>query len=86
MAKMRCPGMNPQYFKSEDIQEHACLECGEALEFWKDDVRLTCPTCGQINFNPNLGSTCLAWCKQAAQCVGNDDIYEWLKTHSGERR
>ena len=73
--------MNPKFFKLEDVKLHKCIECGAELEFWKDDVRLTCPECGQVNFNPNLGNTCLVWCKQAAECLGRDDINEWLKMH-----
>ena len=78
MSKMRCPGMDPAYFKPEDIKMHGCIECGNEIEFWKDDVRLTCSNCGQINYNPNLGTTCLTWCKEAARCVGSNDINEWL--------
>ncbi|MBC8184381.1 hypothetical protein H8E88_25075 [candidate division KSB1 bacterium] len=82
MAIKKCPGMDPAYFKPEDIQMHRCLECGQELEFWKDDVKLKCAHCGQNNFNPNLGNTCLVWCKEAAKCVGNDDINEWIEKHN----
>jgi predicted RNA-binding Zn-ribbon protein involved in translation (DUF1610 family) len=71
--------MDPAYFKIDDIQTRDCLECGEELEFWKDDVKLTCPKCGQVNFNPNIGNTCLSWCRKADECVGNTDIHEWLE-------
>ena len=81
MPKKRCPGMDPAYFKPDDIQLRKCLECGHELEFWKDDVRLVCPGCGHVNFNPNLGNTCLTWCKEAARCIGNDDITEWHEKH-----
>ncbi|MBN1352083.1 hypothetical protein JXJ21_21970 [candidate division KSB1 bacterium] len=81
MPNRQCPGMNPRFFKTEDVQLHPCIECGEKLEFWKDDVRLVCPNCSQVNFNPNLGKTCLVWCKGAAKCLGNTDITEWLALH-----
>lgn len=81
MTGRRCPGMDPGFFKPDDIQVKKCIHCGEELEFWKDDVRLECPACKQINFNPNIGKTCLVWCKKAAQCLGNNDITEWLKEY-----
>ena len=77
----KCPGMDPSFFKIEDIQNHNCIKCGNEIEFWKDDIRLNCPNCGQENFNPNLGNTCLVWCKEAAKCVGNEDINLWLAKH-----
>jgi len=79
MAIDRCPGMNPAFFKPEDIQIHKCIDCGEELEFWKDDVRLTCEKCGKVNYNPDLENTCLSWCKSATECLGGQDIREWLK-------
>ena len=85
MAKLRCPGMNPANFEPDDIKLHGCVECGEEIEFWKDDVRLDCPACGRANFNPDIGATCLAWCKSAVECVGNDDIKEWLKRYGDGR-
>ncbi len=82
MPTKKCPGMDPAFFKFEDIKIHNCLECQRKLEFWKDDVSITCPDCGHKNFNPNLGNTCLSWCKEAAKCVGNEDINDWLARHS----
>ena len=83
MAVKKCPGMDPAYFKPADFQLHHCLVCGQELEFWKDDVKLKCTHCGQENFNPNLGNTCLVWCKEAAKCLGNEDINEWLIKNKG---
>jgi hypothetical protein len=73
----KCPGMNPANWKIEDIAEIACIHCGKPIEFWKDDVRRTCPCCGETVFNPNIGKLCLVWCKNAAECIGNQDIIEW---------
>ena len=83
--KKRCPGMDPAFFKPEDIREQQCTGCGAGLEFWKDDVFLTCPSCGARNTNARVGHTCLAWCKDAASCVGSKDIEEWLRLHGGVR-
>jgi len=79
MTAHRCPGMNPAYFKPKDIKINKCVNCGKEIEFWKDDIRLKCRSCGHVNFNPNIGNTCLVYCKKAAECLGSDDIKEWLK-------
>jgi hypothetical protein len=77
--KKRCPGMDPAYFKVEDIRTHKCTACGTDLEFWKDDVFLVCPGCRTKNTNPRIQNTCLAWCKEASACLGSKDIDEWLR-------
>ena len=73
-----CPGMNPQNWKFDDIQEYSCIHCGkEVIEFWKGDVKRICPSCGKTMYSPNLGNICLSWCKKAEDCLGNMDINEW---------
>jgi len=76
--------MNPAFFKPDDIGAQACDGCGYAIEFWKDDVFLVCPKCGARNTNARLRNTCLAWCKEAAACIGNTEIDEWLRLHKGK--
>ena len=70
----KCPGMDPAFFKPEDIRDVVCRACGYEIEFWKDDVRLNCPKCGAVNDNPFIGNTCFAWCKEALQCRGVDTM------------
>jgi hypothetical protein len=77
--KNRCPGMDPANFKPEDIRNQECTACSNDIEFWKDDVFLVCSRCGTRNTNARVQNTCLAWCKEAAACVGNRDIDEWLR-------
>lgn len=84
MAKLRCPGMDPARFKPEDIKYRQCINCSAEIEFWKDDVKLPCPECKQVNFNPDIGNTCLSWCKEAEKCLGNSDIKEWIEKNIGK--
>jgi hypothetical protein len=77
---MKCPGMDRQNWKPEDLIECACRGCGEKMEFWKDDIKKSCRKCNKIMFNPNLGNTCLSWCDKAEDCIGNKDIAEWKKS------
>jgi predicted RNA-binding Zn-ribbon protein involved in translation (DUF1610 family) len=77
--------MDPAHFKPEDIRMQNCTSCGGELEFWKDDVFLVCPACGTKNTNARVQNTCLAWCKDAAACVGSRDINEWLCMREEEK-
>jgi predicted RNA-binding Zn-ribbon protein involved in translation (DUF1610 family) len=71
--------MNPRHFTPADVRDHPCPTCDAPIEFWKDDVKRSCPVCGQTLFNPSIGSTCLAWCAKAEECLGNMDITEWKR-------
>lgn len=74
--------MDHTYFKPEDIENQPCSHCGQEIEFWKDDIFLICPHCQTKNTNARVGQTCLAWCKEAAACLGNADIAEWLQLYN----
>jgi hypothetical protein len=39
------------------------------IEFFKDDLRRTCPSCGAKTVNPKNDLACAAWCKEAAACL-----------------
>jgi predicted RNA-binding Zn-ribbon protein involved in translation (DUF1610 family) len=83
--KRRCPGMDPAYFRPEDIRMQKCIRCNADLEFWKDDIFLTCPGCGTRNTNARIDMTCLSWCREAASCLGSDDIDEWIRKHGNNK-
>lgn len=83
MAMHRCPGMSATNWRPKDVDEVKC-QCGKILEFWKDDVKVACPGCGKVTFNPKLGSLCLSWCAKAAECIGSLDIEEWKKQIQGK--
>jgi hypothetical protein len=74
--------MDPAFFKLSDISSQQCTSCGSEIEFWKDDIFLFCAACKTRNTNARLQSTCISWCKEAASCIGNNDISEWLKQHA----
>jgi predicted RNA-binding Zn-ribbon protein involved in translation (DUF1610 family) len=78
--------MDSAYFKPEDISSQKCTKCGNDIEFFKDDVFLICPGCGARNTNARVSNTCLSWCKDAAACVGNKDIEEWLNVQKSKRK
>ena len=67
---MRCPGQDMQYWKPGAIFEARCPQCGQAVEFFKDDTARKCGTCGHRFVNPQMDFGCAAYCPYAEQCLG----------------
>ena len=70
MAEHVCPGQNLRFWTPEDIFELACAHCGLAIEFFKDDARRRCPSCGKYTLNPKQDLSCRDWCRSAEECIG----------------
>ena len=71
---VRCPGQDQRFWKPEDIFEVQCSGCGRAIEFFKDEPKLKCRSCGQIVINPKIDLGCAEWCQYAEQCLGVSTI------------
>ncbi len=69
---MKCPGQDSRFWGPEAIYESTCPKCGGALEFFKDESSRKCRRCGEKILNPKMDFGCAAYCKFAAQCLGND--------------
>jgi HD superfamily phosphodiesterase len=67
---MQCPGQDSRYWSGEDVFESKCPACGQPVEFFKDDSRQRCRSCGNQVFNPKMDFGCAAYCPHAAQCLG----------------
>jgi hypothetical protein len=67
---MKCPGQDTQYWQPGAIFEARCPECGNMVEFFKDDPTRKCGHCGHRFVNPNMDFGCAAYCKFADQCLG----------------
>ena len=63
-----CPGSDRSSWTPEDIYEVACERCGAAVEFFKDDARRRCPSCGAVSTNPKREAACTDWCTAAENC------------------
>lgn len=68
---MKCPGQDSQYWKPESVFDVKCPECGNEVEFFKDDPTRKCRKCGHRFLNPNLDFGCASYCQYAEQCIGN---------------
>jgi len=69
---MKCPGQDSRYWGPEAIYESSCPDCGEPIEFFKDESSRKCRKCGTKILNPKMDFGCAAYCRFAAQCLGTD--------------
>ena len=68
---MKCPGQDSRYWKPGAIFDAKCPECGNEVEFFKDDTMRRCKNCGHRFLNPGMDFGCASYCKYADQCIGN---------------
>jgi len=66
----RCPGQDQRFWKPDDIFEMRCPDCGQSVEFFKDEPKLKCRNCGRSVVNPKIDLGCAEWCQYAKQCTG----------------
>ena len=67
---MKCPGQDTQYWNKDAIFESKCPECGDEMEFFKDDTSRKCRGCGKRIVNPKMDFGCASYCQYAEQCMG----------------
>ena len=67
---MKCPGQDTKYWKPGAIFDVKCPECGETVEFFKDDTTRKCGHCGHRFVNPEMDFGCASYCQYAEHCVG----------------
>ncbi|MGV8075388.1 MAG: HD domain-containing protein [Syntrophobacteraceae bacterium] len=68
---MKCPGQDSRYWQPGFIFEADCPQCGNPVEFFKDEATRKCSKCGNKCLNPKMDFGCAAYCKFAAQCLGD---------------
>ncbi|MBI2328995.1 MAG: hemerythrin domain-containing protein [Chloroflexi bacterium] len=70
-----CPGTRtireprPEYIN--------CPDCGKEVEIWTDELKATCPGCGNQVLRVQQAS-CIDWCPHARECIG-PEAYERLR-------
>ncbi len=67
---MKCPGQDSRFWQPGAIFEAQCPECGQAVEFFKDESTRKCKHCGHKFVNPKMDFGCASYCKFAEQCLG----------------
>ena len=68
---MKCPGQDSRYWKPGAIFEEKCPECGQLVEFFKDDTTRKCPKCEHKFANPKMDFGCASYCQYAKECIGD---------------
>jgi len=68
---MKCPGQDSRYWKPGAIFEVKCPNCGNEVEFFKDDTTRLCKKCGNRFVNPEMDFGCASYCPYAEQCLGD---------------
>jgi len=68
---MQCPGQDSRFWGTDAIFDMACPQCGEEVEFFKDEPTRTCKQCGLKIVNPKMDFGCASYCQFAEQCVGD---------------
>jgi len=70
----KCPGQDTQMWGHDAIFDVECPKCHNLIEFFKDEVRRRCKSCGEVVFNDRMDLGCAKWCPSAASCVGPDAV------------
>lgn len=68
--EMKCPGQDTRFWGHEAIFEAKCPKCEATVEFFKDESSRKCRRCGHKVLNPHMDFGCAAYCKYAAECLG----------------
>jgi len=67
----RCSGNNSEEWSFEAIFEKACPNRGMMVEFFKDEIRRTCPACRKNVFNDRKDQGCGQWCSSSSEHMRN---------------
>jgi hypothetical protein len=82
----KCPGQDSQQWGFDAIYDVECPKCGAKIEFFKDEVKHRCRSCGEMVFNDRLDLGCARWCPSAAACLGADIVKALELTEQREAR
>jgi len=70
-----CPGS--RLLRQPAPELFPCPNCGAEVEIWSDEFKRACPKCKKMVLRPG-GMSCLEWCKQAKECVGESTYESWV--------
>jgi predicted RNA-binding Zn-ribbon protein involved in translation (DUF1610 family) len=64
----KCPGTKAILMPLIKLKK--CPHCGLEIEFVSTDMKINCPGCGFTIYN--AVSSCVQWCENARNCVGEE--------------
>ena len=62
----KCTGNNTQEWGSEAIFDVKCKNCGELIEFFKDEITRYCSHCKETVYNDRNDYGCERWCSPSS--------------------
>lgn len=71
-----CPGVAD--LRTPTLSIKPCPQCGEEVEIFSNDQKVTCSSCGFVIYNDTI--SCIKWCKYAKECVGEDMYNTFVNT------
>ena len=75
MMLSHCPGA--ANMRTPTLSIRKCPQCGEEVEIFSNDLKVTCGRCGFAIYN-NVRS-CIQWCRHAEECIGSDQYRKFKK-------
>ncbi len=76
MPSSSCPGSDGRDIHAVEV---ACAHCGTTVEFFSDEQRRRCQSCGE-SVTRKAVPACAAWCPSAASCLGADRYKELVES------
>ncbi len=73
----KCPGQDDRNLKVDVL---ACQYCGQEVEIFSDEFKVTCPQCKKPVCRDRVPS-CIDWCAHGRECIGEE---KWKKLKGGE--
>jgi hypothetical protein len=67
----KCNGNNTQEWGLDAIFDIECKNCGNLVEFFKDDITRNCSECGNNVINDRGGYGCGQWCSSSSSHIRN---------------
>lgn len=74
-----CPGS--ANLRTPTLAIKKCPQCGEEVELFSNDVKVTCSNCGFVIYNDIM--SCVQWCKYAKECVGEETYRKLMEMKKG---
>ncbi len=67
----KCTGNNIHEWGADAIFDIRCKNCGDRVEFFKDEITRNCSRCKQMVYNDRKAYGCGQWCSSASSHMRN---------------
>ena len=82
----KCPGQDTASWGYDAIFDVECPKCHAPVEFFKDEMRRKCQSCGERVFNDRMDLGCAKWCPSAEACIGADSLKDFKVNEKRKER